>query len=417
MEIFKKRRERLLEAIGGGSDDILVLFSGFEFPWQRFRPSSSAYYLTGIKEPAVCSVIDMKGTMTAYFPVYGADRGLWCGGHTINDSWWNEVGYADVQPLGDSVNGYTLHVSFLSNEVSALLERLRKVVKRGGRILMAASVENDGEFNQFLWLSRLIHLEPKFINWFGDVSGSVADLRCVKDEDEIKTIKKAVRSTVEGQKAAAKAIVPGKTETEIRAEIEREFVVNGSLDPAFPSIVASGKNSTVLHHSCFDSTLNSGELVVVDVGAEFGFYAADLTRTYPVSGQFSERQKEVYYAVLEAQMAVEEACKPGMFLKDELNKPKSLHHIACETLSKYGLDKFFVHGVSHFFGLDVHDVGDVRNCLVPGCVLTIEPGVYIPEEGFGIRIEDNYLVTENGVERLSVDLPRGVGEIEEMISD
>ena len=186
---------------------------------------------------------------------------------------------------------------------------------------------------------------------------------------------------------------------------------------SFPSIVAGGKNSTVLHYHENSGTLRNGDLVVVDIGAEYNNYCADLTRTYPVSGTFSKRQKEIYEVVLATQEYIASRAKPGMWLKNKDNVEQSLHHLAVKFLAQSGYDKYFPHGIGHFLGLDVHDVGDYTVPLQEGDVITIEPGIYIAEESIGIRIEDNYWITKDGAVCLSENLPKEVEDIEGFMQD
>ena len=185
--------------------------------------------------------------------------------------------------------------------------------------------------------------------------------------------------------------------------------------PAFPSIVASGKNGTVLHYNQNNGTLKDGDLVVIDIGAEFNNYCADLTRTYPVSGAFSKRQKELYNIVLQAQTHIAELAKPGMWLKNNDKPDQSLHHLAVKFITDRGYGKYFPHGIGHFVGLEVHDVGDYSVPLHEGDVITIEPGIYIPEESIGIRIEDNYWITKDGSICLSEHLPKEADDIEAVV--
>jgi Xaa-Pro aminopeptidase len=184
---------------------------------------------------------------------------------------------------------------------------------------------------------------------------------------------------------------------------------------SFPSIVASGKNGTVLHYNQNSGTVKNGDLVVVDIGAELDNYCADLTRTYPVSGTFTKRQKELYNIVLETQEHIASLAKPGMWLKNKDKVDKSLHHLAVKFLANRGYDKYFPHGIGHFLGLDVHDVGDYSVPLHEGDVITIEPGIYIAAENIGIRIEDNYWITKDGAICLSERLPKDADDIEDLM--
>lgn len=161
--------------------------------------------------------------------------------------------------------------------------------------------------------------------------------------------------------------------------------------------------------------LKNGQLIVVDIGAEIDHYCADLTRTYPVGGTFTKRQKELYTIVLECQELVASKAKPGMWLSNKEKPEQSLHHIAKKFLDERGYGKYFIHGIGHFLGIDVHDVGDVREPLRDGDVFTIEPGIYIPEENIGIRIEDNYWMVKDGVVCLSESLPKKPEDIEALM--
>jgi Xaa-Pro aminopeptidase len=206
-------------------------------------------------------------------------------------------------------------------------------------------------------------------------------------------------------------------EYEIASLMEHTFERAGCERPGYAPIVGSGFNSTVLHHVSNRRQMKAGEVVVIDVGAECAGYTADITRTLPVSGRFSERQREIYEIVLGAQEAVLAAVKPGMTLA--ANGENSLYRIAHDYIDSQGKDgsgqllgQSFIHGLGHHIGLQVHDAGDPARPLAPGMIVTIEPGIYLPEENLGVRIEDIVLVTEEGAELLTASLPRAVEEIE-----
>jgi Xaa-Pro aminopeptidase len=190
----------------------------------------------------------------------------------------------------------------------------------------------------------------------------------------------------------------------------------------FPSIVGSGLNSTVLHYNANRRTMQDGELVVIDIGAEYFYYTADITRTYPVNGKFTPRQRAIYQLVLDAQTAAAHEFKVGVTTLGGQNRiardviRKSPLRAKDEAGVEHTLDHFFVHGLGHYLGMDVHDVGNGGKPMQPGEVFTIEPGIYIPTEGFGVRIEDDYLVTKDGLEKLSKDIPSDPDEIERLIA-
>ncbi|HSW74009.1 MAG TPA: M24 family metallopeptidase, partial [Candidatus Limnocylindria bacterium] len=248
-----------------------------------------------------------------------------------------------------------------------------------------------------------------------DVSKEVAILRRKKDKHEIGVMYKAIEVTMLAQEAAAHTIADGVAECEVQGSLEYIFTCSGART-AFPSIVGSGKNSTVLHYVENKDTLRDGGLVVVDIGAEYDYYCADLTRTYPVSGVFTPRQREIYNLVLDTQAYVASIAKPGMWLSNKEKPDQSLNHLAKKYLDERGYGQYFFHGIGHFLGLDVHDVGDHSRPLQEGDVITIEPGIYIAKEELGIRIEDDYWVVSDGVICLSENLPKQADEIEAMMA-
>ena len=180
--------------------------------------------------------------------------------------------------------------------------------------------------------------------------------------------------------------------------------------------MATGKNATVLHYNLAADRLQQNDLVVVDIGARKNGYCADLTRTYPASGEFTDRQIDVYDIVLATQDYIARKARPGMFLRNADKPELSLHHLAVRFLEQKGYGKYFIHGIGHHLGIDVHDVADATQPLEEGAIFTIEPGIYIPQERLGIRIEDNYLMTARGVDCLSGDLPKTAEDIEELMA-
>jgi Xaa-Pro aminopeptidase len=240
-------------------------------------------------------------------------------------------------------------------------------------------------------------------------------MRRIKDQLELSLIHNAVQITHMAHETAAGMIEPSKMEHEVKASVEYVFMQVAGAYPAFPSIVATGKNTTFLHYADHLHELKAQDLLVLDIGAQYCHYAADLTRTYPVNGKFSKRQREIYDVVLETQAYIESIAAVGMFLRNEQKVEKSLHHLALNFLKEKNFDKYFCHGIGHFLGLDVHDVGNVMMPLQEGDVITIEPGIYIPEENIGIRIEDDYAIAEDGAACLSYELPKQADEIEDLM--
>jgi Xaa-Pro aminopeptidase len=248
--------------------------------------------------------------------------------------------------------------------------------------------------------------------------GPINALRMIKSPAEIALIEKSTEATVAAHLAAWKRMKPGLYEYQIVTTMIDVYFERGCERSAYSPIVGSGPNSTVLHYMANRRRMDAGEVVVMDVGAECSDYATDVTRTVPASGKFTARQREIYEIVLGAQKAAIAAIKPGMKIRGD----NSLKQIAMDYINSHGKDlhgeqlgKYFTHGLSHHVGLDVHDASDVDAPLKAGMVITIEPGIYIPEENIGVRIEDTLLVTETGSRNLSGALPREVAEIEKLV--
>jgi Xaa-Pro aminopeptidase len=250
------------------------------------------------------------------------------------------------------------------------------------------------------------------------------ELRAVKSEAEFAAIKAACDLTGRGFRRALKFVKPGVNEAEVEAEFAHEFIRRRGMF-AYPPIIASGANSNVLHYTQNDQVCKKGDLLLLDVAAGLGNYMSDLTRTIPVSGKFSRRQKQVYNAVLRVFRAQLAACVPGKTTKDLRRECEERLTKECVDLGLLKLSevkkqspdapavrKFFMHGVSHPIGLDVHDVMNADAKIAPGWVLTVEPGIYVPQEGFGIRIENTVVVTEDGPSDLMAGVPIEAGEIE-----
>ena len=250
-----------------------------------------------------------------------------------------------------------------------------------------------------------------------DATPALASMRMQKSPGEITLIRKATDASMDAHRAAWKAIRPGQFEYQIAALMIETYMAEGCQRSAYAPIVGTGPNSTTLHYSQNSRRMEDGDLVVMDVAGEYDNYASDITRTVPVNGKFTARQREIYQVVLGAQQAAIAAVKPGMLIGRK--GPNSLYKIAYDYINSHGKDlhdqplgKYFTHGLSHHVGLDVHDEADNNEPLKIGMVITIEPGIYIPEEKIGVRIEDVLLVTDKGSEVLSGKLPKDADEIE-----
>ena len=281
--------------------------------------------------------------------------------------------------------------------------------------------------------------EDRFINWFKNRFPNykteksnfiLQDLRSVKDREEICQIQNAIDISEKGYRRVLSFIRPNLWEYEVEAEFANEFIKNSSKGFAYNPIIASGKNNNVLHYIKNNAKLKSGELVLIDVGAEYGNYSSDITRTIPISGKFTNRQKDVYNAVLKVLIEAQKLMVPGVFLEQydrEIGKLMSSalidlklldrQTVKSENPKKPAYKKYFMHGISHHLGLDTHDYGLIDAPFQKNMVFTIEPGIYLKKEGFGIRIEDDFLISDQiGAINLSERIPRDPDVIEDLMS-
>ena len=417
--VFNTRRKELLAYIKEKhpekKDGIIMFIAAFEYDRARFWQESSFFYYTGIVEPGAVLMMNLSGQTTLYIPNCGDVRAKWIYSPvSLTQDNARQLGMDTVTVLGDRCAGYQLFPFFKQASYGHILALLTRLVKEKN-LLFTVYPDNEHEYvEQRLVLDRLQSLVSGLSQSIIDISTIVADMRRRKDMFEIDRISKAIEITELAHEAAAHAIEDGILECEVQASLEY-MMLSSQSRPAFPSIVATGKNATILHYMHNTGSLKKGELVVVDIGAVWDGYCADLSRTYPVSGKFTKRQRELYDLVLDTQLYIEDKAQPGMYLNNPDHKEKSLHHLAQQYLHKHGYDQYFIHGIGHFLGLDVHDVGNVREPLKEQDVFTIEPGIYIPQEGIGIRIEDDFWMAKKGAICLSENLPKKADDIEALV--
>ena len=287
-------------------------------------------------------------------------------------------------------------------------------------VLSAALVRARGPL--YVPLDQTTRDEPRFRDLLfsgrdvRNLRPTADSMRLVKDADELARMRKAVDISVLGHVVAMQAARPGVWEYEIEAALEAEFRRNGADRVGYPSIVGSGPNSTTLHYDVNRRQTRDGDLIVVDAGAEWGQYTADVTRTFPVNGKFTPRQKAIYDLVLATQQAAFDSTRPGATIAQLNRVARDYMRTHSGTLcGAQTCDAYFIHGLSHWLGMDVHDVGDYSTPLKAGMVLTIEPGIYLAQEALGVRIEDDVLVTATGAEWLSAKAPKTTAEIERLM--
>lgn len=406
-EFYKNNRSKVLESIDDNS--LLILFAGKapkktadeKYP---FTPNRNFYYLTGIdQENHILVLSKINGKTNEYLFI------------------------KEVDPIAEKWEGKTIR----KEEVS--------------QICMIEDVKYLGEFNNFI---EKVVLNKEEINIYLDLEAGntsykyvneikhkyyniniknafklIGNLRLIKTDEEVSRIRKAIDITIEGVKELMRNSKSEIKEYELEAYFDFICKKNGVKDFAFKTIAAAGKNATVLHYVTNDSELKDGDLILFDLGAQYKYYNGDISRTFPINGKFTERQKEVYNAVLRVNEKVIKEMKPGVKFVDLNKKAKDWISEECISLGlmteKDDVSKFYYHSIGHSLGMDTHDI-ELENRDVtfePGMIYTVEPGIYIENEGIGIRIEDDVLITEDGNEVLTKEMIKTVEEIEAFMAD
>ncbi len=408
-DFFSNNRKKVIDTLEDNSR--LVLFSGSapqrsaDQPY-NYTANRNFYYLTGIeRENFILLISKRNGKVkeTLFIEEINPDVEKWIGIRMRKEEAQEISGIEKI----DYVNNFKdfFNRTLLMNSYENLYLDLEK---RGWDAL-----DNDGVRFAKEVKERYPYLAIK------NVFTKIAQLRMIKSQEEIEKMSKAVEITNEGIKNILKNMKPGMKEYEMEAYFDFTIKSLGAQAHAFTTIAASGENAVILHYIENRKPVAENELVLFDLGAEYDNYCADISRTFPASGKFTDRQKQIYNIVLKALEETTKAVKPGLPF-EELNKIAK--NVLIEGCKEIGLikedseiNKYYYHGVSHYLGLDTHDVGARSTNLAPGMVITVEPGLYIAEEKIGIRIEDDVLVTEDGHRNLSQDIIRTVEEIEEFM--
>lgn len=371
------------------------------------------YYFTGHDEPGAALVL-LPGAPNAK-QASGAQEILYLPERDLQQEQW------DGPKMGPHDPGIAETTGFQAVEpFDNLKPDLAKLAKTYSNFYtLVAPTDEEGyphltKMNQ--WLRDAL---PDSI--LRDITPTLDAMRQVKSPGELTLMQKAIDLSIDAHLDAMRQMRPGLFEYQVAARMEEIHEWGGCEREAYAPIVGAGFDSTVLHYSKLDGEIKDGDVVVIDVGGEYGGYAADITRTLPANGKFTPRQREIYDIVLGAQNAAIDAIKPGALLYGGDN---SLQALAANYINTHGQDKegrtlgrYFIHGVSHHLGLDVHDPGDRARPLEPGMVVTVEPGIYIPEENLGVRIEDDILVTNDGHQILTARLPRDADQIEKIMAE
>ncbi|MDU2673860.1 MAG: aminopeptidase P family protein [Clostridium sp.] len=411
-DFFKCNRARLLEKIKDNS--IVILFAG-NAPKKTadeaypFTPNRNFYYSTGISEEnhiLVMSKINGTTKTTLFIKDIDLDLERWIGKSIRKEEATEISGIEDVKFKSQFESDIHRQLC-LKEEINLYLDLERDSI--------SSSVSIAHEFAQ-----NIVSKYPQVM--IKNVFSIFGELRLVKSEEEVDNIKKAISITIEGIEALMKNSKPGMKEYQLESYFDFVCKNNGVKDLAFKTIAAAGKNAATLHYVSNDAELKDGDLIQFDLGAQYNFYNADISRAFPVNGKFTERQKAVYNAVLKVNEEIINDIKPGKTFKEINNKATDLIAEECIKLGlikeKSEVSKYYFHSIGHSLGLDTHDLETPHRDITfkEGVVYTVEPGIYIEEENIGIRIEDDVLVTEDGVINLTSKMIKTVEEIENFMA-
>jgi Xaa-Pro aminopeptidase len=417
---YHMRRETLAARLDGG---VALLFAPNESEgpndFYGYRPDDNFYYLTGWSEPGAAVLVAGAAEAKNKSPARAYTEILFLPSRNESQEKWTGPKLGPENPDAPKITGFA-RVEVLDH----LRDVLTGILSAGKATVytdLPAYEQISNSESALDWLKRANSFPVRIS--FEDVRPSLSSLRTYKDAGEIELIRKAANASIASHFAAMHLVKPGVTEREVSALMQYEWGKRGCERPAYAPIVGSGFNSTVLHYSDDSGTMQAGDVVVIDAAGEYSLYAADITRTLPVSGKFTPRQREIYDIVLAAQHAAMAAFQSG---KSTLTHDgeNSLYKVAYDYINTHGKDlhgqplgQYFIHGLSHYIGLNVHDPGDYSIPLGPGAAFTIEPGIYIPAEKLGVRIEDDLYVDQNGkLIDLTAALPSSVDEVEKAMA-
>lgn len=436
LEPFRTRRQKLLKEMGEKSVAVVCTSpvrnrnNDVDF---KFRPDSNFYYLTGFAEPEAVAVLRPDHPEEAYVLFVlpkDPEKEVWTGRRAGLEGAKDHFG-ADA----------TYSIEEIDQRLPKYLENVERLYYRMGK--------HEGfDAKMLAWIERLrgqVRAGITAPSQILDPASLVHEHRLFKGKEEVATLARAGDTTLRAHLEAMRVARPGAFEYQVEAAVDYVFRAHGGIGPGYPSIVASGPNATTLHYITNDRRLEDGDLMLLDAGCEVDFYTADVTRTFPVSGRFTEAQRAVYEAVLESQLAGIEKVRPGVRFQDvhdeatavlvsNLVKLGILQGDVQDLIAKGAHRRYFMHRTSHWLGMDVHDCGNyyvdgASRILEPGMVLTVEPGLYFQSDdttveprwrGIGVRIEDDVLVSDAkngspGRRVLTEAIPKGAAEVESAV--
>ena len=430
IDSFQQRRRHLMQSMGGGvavipTAPVQSRNGDVEF---QYRPDSDFYYLTGFNEPGAVAVLcpgRAAGEYILFCREKDPDKELWYGRRSGLKGAVEEYGADDAFPIED-----------LDDILPRLLEDQAKIFASLGRY-------NDFDAKVMQWMNEVKLRSRRGVNApheMVDLSYLLHEQRLIKTKDELMIMRRAGKISAQGHARAMQSCQPGMTEQQVQAEMEYIFRKGGSTYNAYPSIVAGGENSCILHYIDNNTVLHDGDLLLIDAGAELDCYASDISRTFPVNGKFSGEQKALYEIVLAAQKSAFDACSPGAHwnefhdnavavITEGLVDVGLLQGELKELIETNAYRDFYMHRTGHWLGMDVHDVGDYQieqqwRVLEPGMVFTVEPGIYVGKNpnvdsrwhDIGIRIEDDVVIKKSGHEVLTNAVPTSIDDIEHLMS-
>ncbi len=389
---YESRRKKLLASLKRAA--ALVFAGSHTNPLtDEYRPHPHFEYLTGVvDEPGAVLLLDPSNNIQSrqamlFLSPLNPEVDKW-------DGYRSEINKA----LRDSIGIQTIF------RTDALGRWLTAAVKRSKRV---ACLHPFADYNHAVTpdleiFNKVAQRIPGVT--IDDHTETIAKMRAVKSKNEVAMIQRAIDITAAGYEAMFKGVRPGMNEFDVQELLEHGYRSHGSRGPAYGTIAGAGLNSTVLHYQANDQTIAKTDLICIDSAARFGGYGADITRTVPASGKFTKRQREIYEIVLKAELAAIRAVKPGVTFA-------RIDKAARDIITKAGYGDYFIHGIGHHLGLETHDITPDAP-LRQGAVITIEPGIYIPKEKLGIRIEDNILITRDGAKNLSTKIPKTIAAVE-----
>ena len=412
--VYAGRRANLVAQLN--APVVLFGYTGREnsSPSYVFLQEPNFYYLTGHNEEGAALLLVPSGAAGKDWQ--GPTDILFLPPRNPEEEKWNGPRMGPSDPDIQKKTGFASVEAF-----SNLKSRLSELAQTYHEIwTLTAHADDTGYPHAREWSAWLAQAAPGIV--LHDAAPAIGAMRQIKSAGEIALLTKAIELSVDAQLAAIRMVRPGLYEYQVAARMVEIHDFGGCETEAYAPIVGTGLHSTILHFNELDALIQDGDVVLMDVGGQYSGYTADITRTVPANGHFTARQREIYEIVLGAQNAVLAAMKPGATLTRQ--GPNSLFKIAYDYINAHGTDRegrslgrYFIHGLGHHIGLEVHDAGDPNRPLEPGMVVTDEPGIYIPEEKIGVRIEDDVLITPTGYKLLTARLPRTADEIEKLMAE